>query len=251
VSYWEAQPARWLRAWVARVSGSRDEAPQTDPIRVLPDGGTDLLFERELETGACRALVFGAKSTALVVADPRPMYKIAVHLRPGAGGMFGVPASELCDRVFPLEELCHGVDVEPLFDLAELHSAQALRRIEAVLARASERSPRRTDLARLARHATRRIAASGGREPIAHVARELGVSSRTLERAFCEHVGPSPKRFARIERLGVAHRALLSGAPCAQVASLAGYSDQAHMVREFTRLAGVSPLRAARPMARA
>ena len=234
-SYWETDPAPRLSDRVARVSGSSDDAPQLDPIRILPDGGLDLLFERELETGACRALAFGAKTTALLVADQRPMHKLALHLRPGAAGLFGVPAADLCDRAVPLESLWPALAAE-LLERFAAGDARLLARLEVALAARPVEG-----LAALARRAADRIAAHAGREPIADVARAFGVSVRTLERAFREHVGPSPKRFARIARLNAAHSLLVTGASGAQVALAAGYADQPHMVREFRALAGVTP----------
>jgi AraC-like DNA-binding protein len=239
-SYWEATPAPRLCERVARISGSRDDAAQVEPIRVLPDGGLDLLFERELETGACRALAFGAKTTALVVEDQRPMTKLALHLAPGAAGVFGVPAAELCDRAVPLDALWPRLARELLERFAEGY-ARLFATLEDAL---TARSPRA--LENLAHRAARRIRARAGRQPIADVARAFGVSSRTLERAFRDHVGPSPKRFARIARLHAAHRALLAGGRGAEVALGAGYSDQPHMVRDFVELAGAPPLAACR-----
>ena len=239
-SYWESQPSRPLRERVARVSGSRDHAPQAEPIRILPDGGLDLLFEREIETGVCRAFAFGAKSMALVVADQRPMEKLGVHFRPGAAGLFGVPAAELCDRAVSLESLWPRLGDELLARFAERDPRLLARLEHAIVARESG------DLDSLAQRAASRIAERAGREPIADVADALGVGRRTLERAFRDHVGPTAKRMARIARLHAAHRALVAGGRAAEVALGAGYSDQPHMVRDFVELAGVTPLAASR-----
>ena len=44
-----------------------------------------------------------------------------------------------------------------------------------------------------------------------------------------------------ILRFRAAHGSLSSGTPASRVALDAGYSDQAHMVREFRKIAGVTP----------
>jgi methylphosphotriester-DNA--protein-cysteine methyltransferase len=79
---------------------------------------------------------------------------------------------------------------------------------------------------------------------VAWLARDLGVGERQLERAFVERVGVGPKALVRVARL----QALLPRIDTAQApvpwATLAldlGYADQAHMVREVKRLAGVTP----------
>jgi transcriptional regulator GlxA family with amidase domain len=72
-------------------------------------------------------------------------------------------------------------------------------------------------------------------------------SARRLERKFLAHVGIGPKRLARMFRLQLATRLWDAGKVkgWADLASAAGYSDQAHMVREYRELAGTSPARLA------
>jgi transcriptional regulator GlxA family with amidase domain len=75
------------------------------------------------------------------------------------------------------------------------------------------------------------------------VARALGWSRRRLERTFARELGIRPKLFARIARLN----AVLAGLDAAErasavdVALAAGYFDQAHLLRDFRRLAGRTP----------
>ena len=64
-----------------------------------------------------------------------------------------------------------------------------------------------------------------------------------MERAFDLAVGLSPKRFARVLRFLGAVREIgrLAVRPGAAVAMDSGYADQPHFIREFKRLAGVTP----------
>jgi transcriptional regulator GlxA family with amidase domain len=82
---------------------------------------------------------------------------------------------------------------------------------------------------------------SGGRASIQSLTRIAGVSVRQIERQFREDVGLSPKLFSRIIRLQVALRRVRAGAPLPEVAVASGYCDQAHMTRDFRRLAAMSP----------
>ncbi len=72
--------------------------------------------------------------------------------------------------------------------------------------------------------------------------RALGMSERTLRRRFDENFGYGPKTLDRILRyqryLQLSSR---SNSPAAILASEAGYSDQAHLVRESRRLTGSTP----------
>ncbi len=240
--YEELLPPPRLRGLVARFSRSVDQTPPARPIRVLPDGGVDLLFS--FGTAGCEGEVVGAKSRALLVHDREPLEKIAVHLRPGAfGRLFRISAWELRDRAAPLEALWPGAGSGLLRRLRDADDWDARRAIlEEELARACDPTGP-TGSAALVDRAVARLARSGGTASVGSIAAGLGVGVRSLERAFREHVGIGPKRFARIVRFRRARRGLQNGGRAAEVAAHAGFADQPHMVREFRVLAGVSPSR--------
>lgn len=76
------------------------------------------------------------------------------------------------------------------------------------------------------------------------LAANLGISSKTLERTFLRQTGLKPGEFLRIHRFHSARRAVKEGAAnLADIAAEFGFSDQAHMTREFQRLAGLTPRR--------
>lgn len=70
-----------------------------------------------------------------------------------------------------------------------------------------------------------------------------GLSIRHLDRLFRDHLGFSPKTFARIVRFQNALKQLKEKPGCtlADVAARCGYYDQPHFVREFKTYAGVVP----------
>lgn len=82
--------------------------------------------------------------------------------------------------------------------------------------------------------------------------RALGMSERTLRRRFDESFGYGPKTLDRILRcqrfLWLANR---SAGSTAILAAEAGYSDQAHLIRECRRLTGSTPQRMHRLLRRA
>jgi AraC-like DNA-binding protein len=72
---------------------------------------------------------------------------------------------------------------------------------------------------------------------------QLGLSERTLRRRCHEGFGYGPKTLHRILRFQRFLR-LANVANCDAIASLAldaGYADQAHLTREASRLAGLTP----------
>ena len=83
---------------------------------------------------------------------------------------------------------------------------------------------------------------------VEQLAREVGVSVRSLQRQFDLHVGASPsfviRRWRIIEAAESARAASGRGATWrgwAAVAAELGYADQAHLTRDFTSHLGVSP----------
>jgi AraC-like DNA-binding protein len=85
-------------------------------------------------------------------------------------------------------------------------------------------------------HITGRLAAGA---EVGAVAREVGWSSRTLQRQCAAVYGYGPATLRRILRFRRALRLLDDGAPAADAASRAGYADQPHLHREARRLAGI------------
>jgi len=81
---------------------------------------------------------------------------------------------------------------------------------------------------------------SGGRLRIEQLAEKLGCSRRHLAKRFAEDVGapPNPRRPPHALR---AARAALGAMPLARLAAEHGYSDQAHLAREFAALGGAPP----------
>ena len=99
------------------------------------------------------------------------------------------------------------------------------------------------------RWAVDRIAASGGRIPIEDLATQTGFTRKHLGNLFQRQVGLSPKSLARIHRFRGALALLGNGdgqVPWAELAEQCGYYDQSHLINEFRRFTGFSPIELAR-----
>ena len=92
-------------------------------------------------------------------------------------------------------------------------------------------------------HVIQHVQARHGDVHIEDIARRFGKSRRQIERTFVHTVGVPLKFFCTITRLRHAARLIAepSRRSLAAIASDAGYSDQAHMTRDFRRLAGGTP----------
>ena len=80
------------------------------------------------------------------------------------------------------------------------------------------------------------------------LAAEFGTTTRAVQRLFREYVGVGPKWVIRRHRTHEATTRAAAGehVDWAALAAELGYSDQAHLVREFTTAVGTSPARYAR-----
>lgn len=77
---------------------------------------------------------------------------------------------------------------------------------------------------------------------VEEVARELGMSERSLQRLVEQRIGLSPKWLVQRRRLHDAVEALKSGTVAlAQVAAELGYTDQAHFTHDFRAVTGMTP----------
>ncbi|MFF8840393.1 DUF6597 domain-containing transcriptional factor [Streptomyces sp. NPDC015130] len=90
-----------------------------------------------------------------------------------------------------------------------------------------------------------------GLRRVSRLAAASGLSARSLQRLFAGHVGVGPKwvilRYRIHEALERAESTGTAGAPdWPRLAAELGYSDQAHLVRDFTTTIGVPPTAYAR-----
>lgn len=78
--------------------------------------------------------------------------------------------------------------------------------------------------------------------PVGDVVAETGYSHRHFIDLFRSSVGLAPKLFCRVRRFRRAVARLSAGPGSdTEVALEAGYSDQAHLIRDFREFAGITP----------
>jgi len=237
-AYVEYRPPVDLAAWVAcfwQIAGGDAEAGRL-AHRVLPDGCADLVFE----TGST-ALV-GPMSSATVVELCGRVDVMGIRFRPGIIGAFaGVAAGELLDAAIPCADLSFALEVSD----AQLFASDTLPQRLDLLARLCRR--RISALSppdQLIRHALACWTPTGASDlpTVAAVNAAVALSERAFERRFTRLVGMPPvryRRLARFRRLLVQQRT--GHGDWATAAAGAGYSDQAHLVRDFRAFADMTP----------
>lgn len=91
--------------------------------------------------------------------------------------------------------------------------------------------------------AWRELTVSGGAVPIRNICGEVGWSHKHLITRFRQQTGLTPKRAARVIRFERVQRRI-AGDPqpdWVRLAAECGYSDQAHLIRDFGEFAGTTP----------
>jgi AraC-like DNA-binding protein len=99
------------------------------------------------------------------------------------------------------------------------------------------------------RWAVDQIAASGGRVTIESLATQTGFTRKHLGNLFQRQVGLTPKALARIHRFRGALDILNKAdgqVPWTELADACGFYDQSHLINEFRRFTGFSPVELAR-----
>ncbi|MEU9519762.1 helix-turn-helix domain-containing protein [Streptomyces sp. NPDC048224] len=214
----------------------------SDPLEVAPgvdDGSPVTPFDSVAGGLMCRSVA--------IHHDGR-QHGVQVALTPlGARAVYGMPSAELARRLVPLDELLGALAVE-LVDRLRAATTWAARfaALDELLLRAVG-SDARDDHVRRVRpevaEAWRRLLAARGRVRVGAVAAELGWSRRYLTERFRGEVGLSPKTLARVLRFEHAHElaAARKPLPWGEVATVSGYADQAHLVRDWREFTGRSP----------
>ncbi|MCX5068638.1 AraC family transcriptional regulator [Micromonospora lupini] len=165
-----------------------------------------------------------------------------IQFRPGGFHPFWRrPVAELTGRRLPLPAGRLACPARPVCAGSDADRCRALD--AALTAWAPDPDPAAAEAVRLAES----IRADRTVLRVDEFAARHDVPVRRLQRLFTEYVGVGPKWVIRRYRLQEAvERA--AGAPLdwAGLAANLGYSDQAHLVRDFTAVAGVSPAAYAR-----
>ncbi len=171
---------------------------------------------------------------------------IGVRFRPGAFRTFLTgPVTMISGRSVPLTDLfpeAAGV-TESVRNATD--DFEMVRRCEELLL---AKHPALTAAARTAIEAVETIAAEPAITRVGELSSRTGLSQRSLQRLFAEHVGTAPKWAIQVYRLNEAGARIAAEErpDYAELATALGYSDQAHFIRDFRSVTGWAPTEYAR-----
>jgi AraC-like DNA-binding protein len=219
--------------------------------RIMPTAGVDLmvnLFEDEFRTyhGADLtevhrvpgAILGGPHSSSTVIDTLEMRRTVSVMFETGSAlGFFGIPMSEARDQLVPLEAVWGGFGSTMRARVLEMSTPEdTLGLVETLLLE-------RLEDAALERSILCAASALAEGARVADVTDHTGMSAKRFVRAFREHIGVTPKRYARIHRLQRLLRSVGSRADVdwARAAVEHGYYDQSHLANDFRELTGITP----------
>jgi AraC-like DNA-binding protein len=238
MTYRECSPSPPLNGLVAAYWGI-DNAVDGEPTvqKILPDGCADLICDF---SGWPHMRWVGTMTRAIEVAAGGPRELFGIRFAPG--GLFpllGAPLSLLTDDSVPFGALPAPLWRPPLQEWCEDSSFAARCRLaDTSLLAMLPRLQSATIAGALRRLSLQPVLPSTA----AALADDIGVGLRTLQRRFMDQLGVSPRQHLRYLRFERARQLLLQrDHRAADIAAIAGYSDQAHFVREFRRFTGVTP----------
>lgn len=222
-------------------------AARAQAVRLLPTASSIMVVHyrapirsdrRHYEQRPYRAVITGVQRETVTLAPSGPTGSIVVRFRPGAAAcVFGDEMQHFADANIELDDVVGAPARDRLQD-ALRGAPDAAGRLDIIegflLPRMRYAADPRVMQAIAALHRT------PGR-PIGAIARATGLSARQLERGFPRTAGASPKQMARTLRAERAIAARHHGAAWADIALACGFTDQAHMIRDFRGLSGMTP----------
>ena len=239
---------------VVRAIGYAEQSLRPAVRRVTPISKVVVVFELGSPIGVAarndgrplarfaHGFVAGMDDAAGLAAHDGRQTGLRVELQPEvARRLLGVPMSELAGRIVDLPDLLPAAKRAPLEQLRIASNWEV--RFDVVRRLFADRLDQTEALHAGVHWATQRIEATGGQVDIGALVRELGYSHKQTLRLFHEHVGLTPKTYARLVRFERLRGALLREGPgrMAALAARHGFADQAHLVHEVRRFSGTTP----------
>ncbi|MCF2716621.1 helix-turn-helix domain-containing protein [Paenibacillus sp. UKAQ_18] len=254
--YWESGPAN--RVVEENLATSCEDTaslslPQEETMeRVLPDGCTDILLEydpvnKRQELSYCGTFTQPFVSARQAGSETRIF---AVRFLPGGAHYFhGMPTHLFTGGNYHLEDLWpESITIIGERIMEAQNFNERVRIMDEYLNQLLLR--RRTSDCDLMKNLLHRIFVSGGSVGVKELAEREAISERQLNRKFGQWIGISPKKFSEVVRFQSVLHSIQSGGDLdwAELALKHSFFDQAHLIRDFRRFYGDSPLTAAKDL---
>ena len=248
--YAEVPPPPALANLVASLWEMRVPSHGETRVRIMPNACVDIVLycagtsrgegSASIVAPPHRSFVVGSTLRSFIMRSAGWNHVIGVSILPaGVEPILGLPARVIGQTIALLEDVI-GSRARELEDRVLSGPAnRALSRFTEELIRLRKSRDPNAAITR----AVNAVRGAGGVSRVNDIANTANMTARHLERSFLEHVGISPKLFARLVRFDRVVRDISArgGQTWSQFALAHGYSDQAHFINDFKEFAGVTP----------
>jgi AraC-like DNA-binding protein len=222
--------------------------------RMIPDGFIDLVYHygqrprlviNGLEVNKPSNFLGGHLVNAALLHFSGELKMFGIKFYPWASAaLYKMPAYELNNIRIPVTEILGGwvreYDGMMQQELNKGNYRFVIQQLETVLLK---KLTGISNQQQVMKYCFEKISASHGAVSVDAVSRELGYSSRFIQKIFRNHKGKSFQHHCRLSRL---HYALQysnqnNKLKYTELAYEAGYYDQSHFIKDFTSFTGLSP----------
>ncbi|MFC6650051.1 helix-turn-helix domain-containing protein [Paenibacillus rhizoplanae] len=245
----EYLPGRLLQPYIRCFwgSGALPMKPQLTET-IIPDSCMDIIWEWDERTGESGGIFCGINDTPFETgqaAQPASIQRFAIRFHFWAVHLFAdEPLTEVLNVHVPVEYYFQTFRKELGDRLQHIRTmTERIAAAEAFLLRRLERGNRSSDGMMNAVH---RLLTSRGSMTAGALESSSGLSSRQLERLFRQHIGLPPKKVADLIRFQNVwrdlYRAPQTKGVMQDIVFTYGYSHQSHLINNFKKFAGRTPL---------
>lgn len=235
------RPHRLLRPYVAHYTiwTASVGQPPAGPLTLVPDASGCIVLH--LDDSKIGGKLWGATTRAVTVSGNKGGAPVRVFIEFLFGGLFqltGMSQLSLTDGIFSLSDMMPGLFAS-LSHLVETATRpeQLVEGFDSLLLPIL--LAKETPAAALSAVAT--LKKVNGLFTIEALSTKENYSPRHLNRILCDYLGMGPKQFARMLRINAAVRRLDTGLPLSFLAQESGFYDQAHFIRDFKEVCGITP----------
>ncbi len=207
---------------------------------IIPDGCIDIIFDLNCPSSFNRFVV-GAMTKPIVNTKTN---LIGVRFRPGAAYSFlKIPIHELTDQIVEYDEFVEHAEDNLSIQLAKIKTTN--EQISFLNRMFNQKLIGLEPVVPQVLLAINTIMQTNGKYDIAKLSNQVGWSRQHLARECLKYIGISPKFFSQVVRVKkiIENFKTEKLHDWSQLSIDGGYYDQSHMINEFRKITGLTPVK--------
>ncbi|WP_439489956.1 DUF6597 domain-containing transcriptional factor [Algoriphagus sp.] len=245
MNYQQIYPTEQLRKYVryfwALEDDSLDFSEKT--FKIMSDGLPGMIFQENPTAfrnndnqGLPQLFLYGQTTRFTEHKAINSFRNIGVYFQPTAlKSIFGIDANELTNQHIHINDLIKNNITDQLLNTNT--DEQRIKLLSSFLIKQAEKRKAESEKVNFATAQLQKGVS------LPAIQNDLNLSERSLQRYFKQHVGISPKLYARINRFQSALEQIRQSQffKLTDIAYQSDYFDQSHFIRDFKEFAGTSP----------